>query len=94
MIDREHVLHIAQLARLDLSEEEIDRLTRELGSVLDYVEKLNEVDTRAIQPSNFEPVRDPLRDDVPAPSLTARDILRNGPSVKKQHFAVPKVIGE
>ena len=94
MIDREQVLRIAQLARLKLSETEIDNFTGQLGSIFEFVEQLNNVDTKNIEPTCFvEPTHDPMRDDIEKPSLTQEDVLRNGPKVKKGFFAIPKVIG-
>jgi aspartyl-tRNA(Asn)/glutamyl-tRNA(Gln) amidotransferase subunit C len=94
MIDREKVLHIAKLARLRLSEREINDFTGQLGSIFEFVEQLNSVDTSAIDPTCFmEPEHDPLRDDSERPSLPVDETLKNGPSVKKGFFAIPKVIG-
>ncbi len=94
MINREHVLHIARLARLKLSEEEIQNFTSQLGSILEYIEQLNTADIDGVEPTCFvAPSHDPLRDDVERPSLDPESTLQNGPSVKKGHFAVPKVIG-
>jgi len=95
MITREQVLHIAHLARLKLTEAEIESFTRQLGSILDYVEQLNKVDTGSVEPTSLTlPAQDYLRDDTEKPSLSPEKVLANGPSVKKQHFAVPKVIGD
>lgn len=94
MIDREHVLHIAKLARLKLTDEEIDHFTVQLGSILEYVEQLESAPTDGVDPTSImAPAHDALRDDEPRPSLPREEILRNGPEVKQDHFAVPKVIG-
>jgi aspartyl-tRNA(Asn)/glutamyl-tRNA(Gln) amidotransferase subunit C len=94
MIDREQVLRIAELARLKLSEAEIGNFTGQLGSILEYVKQLDEVDTSKVAPTCFvEPSHDALRDDIEKPSLTQEEALRNGPKVKKSFFAIPKVIG-
>ena len=94
MIDREKVLQIARLARLRLSEQEIEHFTTQLGSIFEFVEQLNSVYTSSIDPTCFmEPEHDPLRDDVEQPSLPVDEALKNGPSVKKGFFAIPKVIG-
>jgi aspartyl-tRNA(Asn)/glutamyl-tRNA(Gln) amidotransferase subunit C len=95
MIDREHVQHIASLARLALSESEIEMFTGQLGSILEYADQLSRVDTENVAPASFvSHCRDPLRDDVERPSLPCGKLLQNGPSVKKGHFAVPKVINQ
>ena len=93
MIDREQVLKIAQLARLKLSEEEIKNFTGQLGSILEYVKQLDEIDMAKVEPTCFmEPSRDPLRDDTEKPSLSQEAALQNGPKVKRGFFAIPKVI--
>lgn len=95
MIERKTVEHIANLARLEVTEEEIDSFTRELGSILAYVEQLNEVDTEQVEPTAFMvPEHDPLREDVGTASLPAAETLKNGPAIKKGFFAVPKVINQ
>ncbi|MGB7568744.1 MAG: Asp-tRNA(Asn)/Glu-tRNA(Gln) amidotransferase subunit GatC [Chitinivibrionales bacterium] len=95
MINREHVKHIAELARLALSEKEVEMFTGQLDSVLQYSDQLNKVDTADVEPTSFvSPERDPLRDDVIQPSLPREKLLQNGPNVKKGHFAVPKVINQ
>jgi aspartyl-tRNA(Asn)/glutamyl-tRNA(Gln) amidotransferase subunit C len=95
MIDREHVKHIADLARLTLTEKEIEMFTVQLGSILLYADQLGAVDTGNVEPASFvSPRRDPLRDDAIQPSLPREKLLQNGPLVKKGHFAVPKVINQ
>lgn len=94
MLSNELVQKIANLARLKLTGEETENLTVQLGSILEYIQKLNEVDTTNVEPTSFmAPAHDPLRDDGNAESLSQEQILQNGPSVKKNHFAIPKVIG-
>jgi|WetSurMetagenome_2_1015567.scaffolds.fasta_scaffold326763_2 aspartyl-tRNA(Asn)/glutamyl-tRNA(Gln) amidotransferase subunit C len=93
MVDREQVLKIAKLARLKLSEAEIKSFTEQLGSIFEFVNKLDEVRTGKVEPTCFvEPLHDPLRDDIEKTSFSQEDALRNGPKVKKGFFAVPKVI--
>ena len=93
VIDKKSVEHIAHLARLELSEEEIDRFTGELGSILEYVRQLDKADTENVEPTSFMvPEHNPLREDVTQESLNKDQILQNGPDVKKGFFAVPKVI--
>jgi aspartyl-tRNA(Asn)/glutamyl-tRNA(Gln) amidotransferase subunit C len=94
MIDRDQVLHVAKLARLELTEDEITNFTTQLGSILTYMNQLDEADIDGVDPTCFlAPSHDPLRDDVEIPSLPPDIALANGPSVKKGHFAVPKIIG-
>jgi aspartyl-tRNA(Asn)/glutamyl-tRNA(Gln) amidotransferase subunit C len=94
MIDRKQVLHVARLARLNLTEEEVGHFTGQLGAVLSYVEQLEDAPTGGIDPTCvMAPGHDSLRDDNPVPSLPREEILKNGPSIKQNHFAVPRVIG-
>jgi aspartyl-tRNA(Asn)/glutamyl-tRNA(Gln) amidotransferase subunit C len=94
MINREHVLQIAKLARLKLSENEIENFTVQLGSIFEFIDQLNQVDTTNVEPTCFvSPLHDPMRDDVEKPSFTQEVALKNGPLVKKGFFAIPKVIG-
>ncbi len=94
MIDRELVQKIAHLARLKITSEEVESYTSHLDSILEYIQQLNTVDTTNVEPTNFmAPAHDPLRDDGEVSSLTHEEILQNGPIVKKEHFAIPKVIG-
>jgi aspartyl-tRNA(Asn)/glutamyl-tRNA(Gln) amidotransferase subunit C len=84
MITREQVLKIAKLARLELSEAEIENFTGQLGSILDFTEQLNQLDTSAVEPTCFvAPSHDPLREDSEKPSLPREEVLQNGPKVKK-----------
>ncbi|MCL2184204.1 MAG: Asp-tRNA(Asn)/Glu-tRNA(Gln) amidotransferase subunit GatC [Chitinispirillia bacterium] len=94
MIDREQVLHTAALARLELTEGEIADLTAQLGAIIGHIRALDEAGVSGVEPTCFlAPLHDPLRDDIETPSLDPETSLANGPSVKKGHFAVPKVIG-
>jgi aspartyl-tRNA(Asn)/glutamyl-tRNA(Gln) amidotransferase subunit C len=93
-ITRNEVLHLAKLANLEFGEEEIDRFTRQISSILDYVARLNELDTSAIEPtSSIESGSPALRDDVLAPSIPRGEALANAPESDGVHFKVPKVIG-
>ena len=68
VIDREQVLHVARLARLRLAEEEIDRMSRELSTVLDHIEKISELDLDGVPPtSHVVEVENVLRPDEPRP---------------------------
>jgi aspartyl-tRNA(Asn)/glutamyl-tRNA(Gln) amidotransferase subunit C len=94
MLNSELVQKIAYLARLKLSSEETESFANQLGSILEYIQKLNEADTTDVEPTSYMvPAHDPLRDDSEASSLSVEKILQNGPVVKKNHFAIPKVIG-
>ncbi len=97
-IDRKTLEHVAKLARLDLSEAELDRLGPELASIVEYVDQLSELDV-----SNDEPMAHAaggagdgegarLRDDVPAESLPRKDALAGAPAARDGFFRVPPVI--
>ncbi len=84
-ISRAQVQHIAELARLKLSEEEIDRMTQQLSAILDYAARLQELDTEAISPTaSVVPLQNVMRDDVVTPSLPRDDVLLNAPD-KDEH---------
>lgn len=93
-ITRNEVLHLAKLANLEFTEEEVDRFTRQISSILDYVARLNEIDTSAIEPtSHVESGSHALRDDALRPSIPRAEALANAPESDGSHFKVPKVIG-
>ncbi len=92
-VSKEEVKYIASLAKLKFSEEEITGLTGELSRILEYVEKLNELDT-----GNVEPMPHPLekknvfRNDEKKKSIDTKKALKNAPDKTEQFFKVPKVI--
>ncbi len=93
-ITRNEVLHLAKLANLEFTEEEVDRFTRQIGSILDYVARLNELDTSSIEPtSHVESGSHALREDALGPSIPREEALANAPESDGSHFKVPKVIG-
>jgi aspartyl-tRNA(Asn)/glutamyl-tRNA(Gln) amidotransferase subunit C len=90
MIDREQVLHVARLARLDLSEEEVGRMTGELSSILDHIEKIGELDLDGVTPTtHVVEVTNALRPDEPRPSLPREVVLAQAPAVADDGFSVP-----
>lgn len=92
-VTKQDVEHIAALAKLTFSEEEKERLTAELNTVLRYVEKLNELDTEQVEPlQNMNERVNVLRDDVLLPSTPNDVALRNAPDSQDRFFKVPKVI--
>ena len=86
---------IADLARLELSAEELDLFTRQLGDILTYVEQIRALDTTGVAPTSQVLNRPVDRDDVPAPTLTRDDLMRNAPDAAPEAglFKVPRVIG-
>lgn len=92
-LSREQVLHVAALARLDLSEAEVEMFSRQLSEILGYVEQLEALDTSAVEPTfHVVPMSMPLRDDAPVPSMTADEALANAPARDGSSFAVPRAI--
>ena len=91
-VDRDLVLHIATLARIELSEEEVETFTIQLGSILGYVEKLKEVQDRAEPYSSSDFLEANTRPDEPEPSLPTEEALKNAPDKKKNLYRVPRII--
>ena len=92
-VSSEQVRHIAKLARIAMSEEELDRLVPELNNILGWVEQLGEVNTDGIEPLTAVIVQKlRLRDDVVNDGDVRDDVLANAPDAQHGFFAVPKVI--
>jgi len=93
-IDRETVLHVARLARLDLRADEADRLTIELGAILDAVSKVAELDLADVPPTSHPlDLVNVWGDDEPRPSLSLDDALANAPAREGDLFRVPPTAG-
>jgi len=89
----EEVEHIADLARLRLSDEEKVRYGEQLSDILEYAARLQAVDTSGISPtSSVLPARSVLRSDEPRPGLSLQEALRNAPDTEKDQFRVPPVL--
>lgn len=92
-ITRKEVEHVAMLARLELSEEEIETFTRQLDQILTYVDKLNELNTEAVEPTSHPlSLGSALREDIVKESLDPELSLRNAPQRVGRAFKVPRVI--
>jgi len=92
-LTRAQVEHVAHLARLSLTDEEIERYREQLSAVLDYAEMLNEVDTTAIPPTaTVLPLRTVLRPDEPQSSFAPDDMLANAPNRDGQFFRVHAIL--
>ena len=90
MIDREQVLHIARLARLKLSEEEVEKMAGELPAILDHIEKINELDLEDVEPtSHVVEVENVLRPDEPRESWPRERMLAEAPDATEEGFRVP-----
>jgi len=94
-ITRDNVLHVARLARLELSELEVDRMQRDLNGILDYVNQLSELDTTNVPATTqVAVVAAPFRPDQPAPSLPHDLALSQAPRSSADGFAVPAFVDE
>ena len=92
-IDKKEVEHVAHLARISLSGDEPDIFTRQLGDILDYVSKLDEVDTGSVEPMEHTSHEgNVLREDASRPSLGPDKALDQAPKKAFDHFRVPKVV--
>ena len=94
-ISREDVVHVARLARLDLTDEEVDRFTDQLGAVLEHAADVASLDTAGVPPTAHPlPLANVLRDDVPGPSLDRDEVLSQAPAAEDGRFRVPRILGE
>jgi len=92
-IDIEQVRQVAKLSRLDLSEVEITRFAGQLSAILEYVEKLNQLDTSKVEPlAHCLPINNCLREDIVKQSLGTEKTLANAPDKDEQFFIVPKIL--
>ena len=89
------VAYVARLARLELSGDELERFTVQLGAVLDHAADVEALDVGGVEPTAHPlSLRNVLRDDVPAESLQRDDVLAAAPSVEDHRFRVPPVLGD
>lgn len=92
-ITRNEVEHVARLARLELSDSELDTFTAQMDGILAYVEKLKALDTEGIVPtSHAVPMENAFRPDQPVDSIGVEAALANAPLRAESFFRVPKVI--
>src|SRR5438270_9795662 len=90
MLDRDQVLHVARLARLELSDQEVERMASELSHVLDHIEKIRELDLEGVPPTAHvvdEP--GPLRADEPVACLDRDEVMASAPEPVDGGFGVP-----
>lgn len=87
---REEVMHIAELAHLELSEAEIERFQEQLSAILDYAARIQALDTASIPPTaSVLPLTSVLREDEVQPSMPRAEALRNAPESLQDCFAIP-----
>jgi aspartyl-tRNA(Asn)/glutamyl-tRNA(Gln) amidotransferase subunit C len=90
MIDRQQVLHVARLARLELSDEEVDRMAGELSGILEHVDAISALDLDEVEPTtHVVALENVLRADEPIPSLPRERALENAPDPADGAFRVP-----
>jgi aspartyl-tRNA(Asn)/glutamyl-tRNA(Gln) amidotransferase subunit C len=94
-ITTEDVAHVAQLARLKLTEDELEQFTSQLAAVLEHARDVEALDTEGVPPTAHPlPLRNVLRDDEVRPSLDRAEILAAAPSIEADRFRVPRILGE
>ena len=93
MLTREEVQHVARLARLELTDEELERMRAELDAILAYIDKLRALDVEGVEPtSHAVPLVNVMRDDDVRPSLPLDEMLANAPDRDGDQFRVPRII--
>ncbi|HWR20630.1 MAG TPA: Asp-tRNA(Asn)/Glu-tRNA(Gln) amidotransferase subunit GatC [Verrucomicrobiae bacterium] len=94
-ITLKEVEHVARLARLELTTEEKERMRAQIDSILSYIDKLNELDTSAVEPtSHVLPMTNVFREDEVMPSLSQEEVLVNAPDRHELFFRVPRILEE
>ena len=94
-IDKVQVRKVAKLSRLELSEAEVEEFTGQLSAILDYMEKMNELDTTDVEPlAHCLPISNVLRGDCVKDSLGTEQTLANAPQRDGEFFKVPKILDE
>ncbi len=92
-VTKEQVMHVAHLARLEFQENELDGFTQTFNNILDYIAKLEEVNTDGINPtSHVIDVKNVFREDEPSSSLSNEEAMKNAPSSEDGSFVVPRII--
>lgn len=94
-LTRADVAHVARLARLDLTEQEIETFTGQLAAVLDHAADVDSLDTAGVTPTSHPlALSNVLRADVPRPSLSRDEVLAMAPAAEDGRFRVPRILGE
>lgn len=92
-ISKEQVKHVAHLARLAVTEEEVEQLTEELGAIIRYAEQLNELDTENVEPTTHVlDIKNVMRKDESRKWITQEEALKNAPDHKDGQFRVPSIL--
>jgi aspartyl-tRNA(Asn)/glutamyl-tRNA(Gln) amidotransferase subunit C len=94
-ITRADAAHVARLARLDLTDDELERFTDQLGAVLEHARDVEALDTAGVPPTAHPlPLRNVLREDRVVPSLSRDEVLAQAPAAEADRFKVPRILGE
>ena len=94
-ISRDDVAHVAHLARLDVTDDELERFTEQLAAILDHAEDVASLDTAGVPPTAHPlPLENVLRPDEVRPSLDRDEVLGQAPAVEGTFFRVPRILGE
>lgn len=94
-IGREQVEHVAKLARLALTEEELDTFEEQLSRILEHANTVTNLDTEGVEPTSHSiPLMNVLRPDVVIPSIGSEAALANAPAAENGHFRVPRILEE
>ena len=94
-VTKKDVEYIAQLAKLEFTEDEKEKFTHQLNQILQYVEQMNKLDTTNVEPlSHVIELSNVFRSDEVKPSISTEEALKNAPAKTDEFFKVPKVIGE
>jgi aspartyl-tRNA(Asn)/glutamyl-tRNA(Gln) amidotransferase subunit C len=95
VISRDELAHLATLARIDLSDAELDHLAPQLAVILDSIASISDVAADDVPPTSHAlPLTNVFREDVARPGLTAEQALSGAPEVEQQRFSVPRILGE
>ncbi|MBV8692213.1 MAG: Asp-tRNA(Asn)/Glu-tRNA(Gln) amidotransferase subunit GatC [Actinobacteria bacterium] len=94
-LTRETVAHVAKLARLAVTDDELEMFTTQLGAVLDHADDIEKLDTSDVPPTAHPlPLENVLRDDEVEPSLDREEVLAQAPAAEDDRFRVPRILGE
>jgi aspartyl-tRNA(Asn)/glutamyl-tRNA(Gln) amidotransferase subunit C len=89
----DEVKHVANLARLAITEEEAEKLTNDLDAIISFAEELNELDTENVEPtSHVLDMKNIFREDVSKPGLSVEEVLKNAPDYENGQIKVPAII--
>jgi aspartyl-tRNA(Asn)/glutamyl-tRNA(Gln) amidotransferase subunit C len=94
-LSSKEVLKVGTLSRIRLTPEEVEKFSSQLSGILDYVDKLRELDTQGVEPlAHALPIHNVLRPDEPRPGLTPEQALAGAPQADGDFFRVPRVLDE